>query len=190
MGSPTVMFRREPLHERLAREAGLGAQHEPPPHDVRPRWGIVAIHGLHRLREWDAVGSVVLPELGGEELEFVTLPDRTVVVEEEIPDDALSALAGAVEASIEPPYRARAVRREGGVWAVAGRAIDVAEVRGLDGEELELAVRGGDRTLVVDGEQAFGTVPALEAFGAELEAYVVRASRLDGDLFEIELSAL
>ena len=185
------MFRREPLHERLAREAGLlGAQSEPPPHDVRPRWGAVAIHGLHRLREWDAVGSVVLPELGGEELEFVTLPDRTVVVEEEIPDEALSALAGAIEASLEPPYRARAVRREGGVWAVAGRTIDVAEVRGLEGDEVELAVQGGHRTLVVDGEQTFGIVPALEAFGAELEAYVVRASRLDGDLFEIELSAL
>jgi hypothetical protein len=63
-------------------------------------------------------------------------------------------------------------------------------VRGLEGDELELAVQGGQRTLVVDGEQAFGTVPALEAFAAELEAYVVRASRLDGDLFEIELSAL
>jgi hypothetical protein len=51
-------------------------------------------------------------------------------------------------------------------------------------------VQGGHRALVVDGEQAFGTLPALEALGAELEAYVVRASRLDGDLFEIELSAL
>ena len=190
MGSPTVMFRREPLHERLAREAGMGAQPEPPPHDVRPRWGTVAIHGLHRLREWDAVGTVVLPELGGDEFEFVTLPDRTVVVEEEIPDDALSALTGALEASIEPPYRAQAVRREGGVWAVAGRAIDVAEVRGLEGDEFELAMQNGHRTLVVDGEQAFGIVPALEAFGAGLEAYVVRASRLDGYLFEIELSAL
>jgi hypothetical protein len=184
------LFRRVPLHERLAREAGMGVQPEPPPHDVRPRWGTVAIHGLHRLREWDAVGSVVLPELGGDELEFVTLPDGTVVVEEEIPDDALSALAGAVEASIEPPYRARAVRREGGVWAVAGRAIDVAEVRGLEGEELELAVQAGDRTLVVDGEHLFGSVPALESLAGELEAFVVRASRLDGDLFEIELSTL
>ena len=34
---------------------------EPAPHDIRPRWGTVAIHGLHQLREWDAVGSVVLP---------------------------------------------------------------------------------------------------------------------------------
>jgi hypothetical protein len=186
----TPLFRREPLHERLAREAGLGAPSEPPPHDVRPRWGAVAIHGLHRLREWDAVGSVVLPELGGDELEFVTLPDRTVVVEEEIPDDALSALAEALEAWIEPPYRAQGVRREGGVWAVAGRAIDVAEVRGLEGDEFELAMQNGHRTLVVDGEQASGIVPALEALGAGREAYVVRASRLDGDLFEIELSAL
>ena len=83
------------------------------------------------------------------------------------------------------------MRREGGVWAVAGRSIDVAEVRGVDGEELELAVQGGDRTLVVDGERTFGSPPRrLEADGDELKAYVVRASRLDGDLFEIELSAL
>ena len=184
------IFRREPLHERLAREGGMGMPHDQPPHDVRPRWGTVAIHGLHRLREWDAVGTVVLPELPGEELEFVTLPDRTVVVEEELPDEALSTLAETVEASLEPPYRARAVRREGGVWAVAAKTIDVAAVEGLEGDEVELAVQGGRRTLVVDGQAVFGSVPALEALAAEVEEYVIRASRLDGDVFEVELSVL
>ena len=184
------VFRREPLHERLAREGGLGLPAEQPPHDVRPRWGAVAIHGMHRLREWDAVGSVSLPALAGEELEFVVLPDGTVLVEEALPDDALSALADTVEAAIEPPYRAQAVRRQGGVWAVAARAMAVVEVRGLEGDEVELAVREAERTLVVDGAEAFGSVPALEALGAELQAYVVRASRLDGDLFEVELTPL
>jgi hypothetical protein len=181
--------RREPLHERLAREGGLSPD-QALPHDIRPRWGPVAIHGQHRLREWDAVGSASVPDLAGDELEFVALADETIVVEDDISDEALSALAAAVEGSLEPPYRARAVRREGGVWAVAARAIAVAEVPGVDGEEVELAVQEGRRTVVVDGEEAFGLVPALEALGAGLEAFVVRASRIDDDLFEVEVSAL
>ena len=183
-------FRREPLHERLAREGGLRDPREPLPHDVRPRWGVVAIHGLHRHREWDAVGTVAIPELDRPEFEFVALGDGTIVVDDPIPDDALASLADAVEASIRPPYRASAVRREGGVWAVAARAIEVAEVGGLEGDEVELAVQDGNRTLLVDGESQLGRLPALEALAGTLQAFVVRASRIDGDLFEVEVSAL
>lgn len=182
--------REEPLHERLAREGGLRPPTGPPPHDARPRWGVAAIHGMHRPREWDAVTSVVLPDLAGDEVELVALPDGTVVIDDELPDDALETFTGAVEATLEPPYRVRAVRREGGVWAVAARKIDTAEIPSIAGDELELAVRDGERTLVVDGEEAFGRVPVLEALGAELGSFVVRASRLDGDLFEVDVGAL
>jgi hypothetical protein len=52
-------------------------------------------------------------------------------------------------------------------------------------------VQGGSRTLVVDGEPAFGGVPALERLaGTQHEEYVAHAERLDGDLFEIKVSPL
>ena len=43
----------------------------------------------------------------------------------------------------------------------------------------------------VDGERVFGSVRALEERGArEGRAFTVHAERLDGDLWEIEASAL
>ena len=46
----------------------------------------------------------------------------------------------------------------------------------------------GERTLVVDGMPSFGTLRELEAL-AEGDA-VVRASRLDGDLWEVRVDPL
>jgi hypothetical protein len=43
----------------------------------------------------------------------------------------------------------------------------------------------------VDGARAFGTIPELERLGAsEGDSYVVRATRLDGNLWEVVASAL
>jgi hypothetical protein len=42
-----VIFRREPLHKKLAREAGL-EQQEPPLVDPGPHWGVTGIHGVSR----------------------------------------------------------------------------------------------------------------------------------------------
>ena len=77
------MFRRrESLHERLAREGGL-SQGEPPPHDTTPRWGETGIHGVARPRRWDAVVLAESP-YPGQELDFVALPDGTLLVEDEV----------------------------------------------------------------------------------------------------------
>jgi hypothetical protein len=151
--------RGEPLHERLAREGGLV---ERPPHDSRPRWGEVGIHGIHRQREWDTVASAEAPGLPGEELRFCALPDGTLVVDEDVPDGVLTPLAEAIEATVEPPYRAEAVRRGELVWAVAARRIEVRELPGNIADELEL---------VEDGQVTIGR-------------------RLDGDLFEIDVTPL
>jgi hypothetical protein len=174
------LFRRgEPLHVRLAREGGLSLGEETP----RPPWDTVGVHGLARPRRWDVVVAAEAPDLAGTHAAFVSLPSGDLVVEEG-PDD-LEPLADAVERELAPPYRADAVRRDERLWAVAARSIELVELPGVSGEELELTLRGGERTLLVDGEPAFGSMPALER-----PEHVVRARRVDGDTWEVEIAAL
>jgi hypothetical protein len=187
-----VIFRREPIHKKLARQARLDelAQPEPPPVDPGPHWGATGIHGIPRPRRWDAVASAEAPGLQGDEVHFVALPNGDLVVDEDEPDDTLRTLAEAVEETVEPPYRAEGIRRDGDVWAVAARRVQVAEVE-APGDDLELVVSGGERTLAVDGERGFGSIPQLERIGEQLgPAYVVRARRLDDRLWEVEASPL
>jgi hypothetical protein len=175
------LFRRdEPLHVRLAREGGLSLGEESAP---RAPWDNTGIHGLQRPRRWDVVDTVDAPELEGEGAKFVALPGGTIVVEEG-PDD-LVALVATIERELAAPYRAEAVRRHGTLWAVAARAIEVKELPGVVGEEIELSTHGSQRTLVVDGRPAFGSIPALER-----PDHVVRASRIDGDTWEVAFDPL
>jgi HSP20 family molecular chaperone IbpA len=95
----------------------------------------------------------------------------------------LTPLAAALD--LEPPYRAEAVRRNQSLWALAARTIEVVELPGVDGEEIELASHGGERTLRIDGERVFGSVPALERDG-----HVVRARRVAGEAWEVETDPL
>ena len=187
-----MIFRREPIHKKLARQARLDdlAGQDPAPVDPGPHWGATGIHGVPRPRRWDAVASAEASGLHGDEVHFVALPNGDLVVDEDEPDDTLRTLAEAVEASLEPPYRAEGIRRDGDVWAVAARKVQVAEVE-APGDELELVVSGGERTLAVDGERGFGSIPELERLGEQLgPAYVVRARRLDDRLWEVEANAL
>lgn len=180
-------FRKEPLHERLAREGGLL---QPESENLRPSWDKVGVHGVQRPRAWDVVVTVALPERTGEEVEFVSLPDRSLVIDEEDGDGDLTSAAEAIEAQLEPPYRAHAVRRRGDFWAVAARKIDLATLS-ADGEEIEVSEHDGSRTLVVDGAQVFGGNPELEALGRRVgDSYVVRARRVDGDLWEVSADPL
>lgn len=185
------LFRRaKPLHERLADEADLdigsetadadpgrrppsrlaGLMHgladgflsAPPDEFGRPSpFGEVALHGVARPREWDTIATVAA-EIPGEEVHFTSLPDGTLVVDEDVPDGALNPLADAIEASIAAPYRAEAVRRKDSVWAVGAKRIQVRSFPGHDGDELELVE----------------------------DAQIVLGRRLDGDLFEISVSPL
>ena len=185
-----MIFRREPLHKKLAREARLEAGSEPDLVDPGPHWGVTGIHGVPRPRRWDAVASADAPGLSGEEVHFVALPNGDLVVDEDEPEDTLAPLAEAVEETIQPPYRAEAIRRDADVWAVAARRVEVAEFE-ADGDELELVVAEEGRTLTVDGASAFGSIPALERLGERVgDTYVVRAKRLDGALWEIQANPL
>ena len=185
------LFRRESLHEKLAREGGLNE--EPPPHDTRPRWGETGIHGVPRPRSWDAVVTVTDPGAAiGDSLRFVSLPGGSLLLEEGADGVNLEPFADAVETEVEPPYRAEAVRHDSDQWAVAARRIAVVELPSeLAGDEVTLTARDGERTLEIDGERSFGTVPILDSIGRERgESYVVRASRLDGPLWEVTAAAL
>ena len=180
----TWPWRRKPLHQVLAERGGLLEQ-DPPPHDIHPRWGETGIHGIARPREWDAVATVEI-DLPGDTARFIVLP-RTIVIEEG-PDDG-EPLADALD--LDPPYRAEAVRRSPHLWAVAGRKIETAELPDAPGDEIVLTSRDAARELVVDGERAFGSVPQLERLAARRgESYAAKATRVDGDVFEVEISPL
>ena len=185
-----MIFRREPIHKKLAREARMEQQPDPGLVDPGPHWGATGIHGVPRPRRWDAVASAEAPGLSGDEVHFVALPNGDLVVDEDEPEDTLAPLADAVEQTIRPPYRAEAVRQGEAVWAVAARSVEVAELD-AEGDELELIVNDGARSLTVDGVRAFGSIPELERLGQqEGDSYVVRATRLDERLWEVAVSPL
>ena len=178
------LFRRKPLHQRLAEEGGLV---EPP---TRPLFtgviGETGIHGVPRERQYDAVVTVDAPDLQGASARFVGMPDGSLLLEEG--DGDLSVLADAIEQEVGRPYRAVAVRRGETQWAVAAHRLQVIELPEPGGDDVELAVRGEERTLVVDGNREFGTLPELEALAAG--DAVIRASRLDGNLWEVRVDPL
>jgi hypothetical protein len=181
------LFRRESLHQRLAREGGL----EPAePRPVRGWDSLVGVHGIARSREWDAVVTAEAPGVGGDAIEFVALPDGALLVETEEGDAEVDPLAAAVETHLAAPYRARGARQTETLWAVSARRIEVARFE-AEGERLELTQTPEGRTLHVDGVPVFGSVPALERLGeAAGSAYAVHAERLDADLWEVRVAAL
>ena len=74
----------------------------------------------------------------------------------------LEALHSAVESALDPPYRAEAVRRAGGVWAVGAKRIHVRAFPGQEADELEHVE----------------------------DDHIVIGRRLDVDLFEVEVTPL
>lgn len=185
--------RDEPAHKKLGRalpnaEAG-GSLADPPDIFGDAISGERAMHGVARPRRWDAVTSVEARDVPGDAVHFVALPDGTLLVEEDVPDDSLGPLADALEATLQPPYRAEGVRRGSAVWAVAARRVRVLELdRDPGGDVVGLTVHEGERTLLVDGARTFGSLPELERL---LEGDgVVHAERLDGPLYEVTVSPL
>ena len=171
-------WRRKSLHERLAEQGGLIERPEP----TRPSWDHAGVHGVARPRRWDAVVTVAAAGIDGDERNFVLLADGTLIGEES--DTPLAEAVG-----LEPPFRAQAVRRGSDLWAVAANRIAVIELD-VDpgGDTIDLAVRDGERTVLVDGARSFGGIPAFEQL---LESDgVVHAERLDERLWDVTVSRL
>ena len=127
----------------LAQPPGLDGEHE---------LGIPGISGVPQGRTWDVAASAHAPDLVGETVVFVVLPDTTIVVDEEVPDNSLAPLAEAVEQSLQPPYRAAAVRRGSDVWAIVAERVEIVELTGLESDAIDLTVVDGERTLTIDDE--------------------------------------
>jgi hypothetical protein len=191
-------FRRErPIHQQLAREGGLDYARDladlTPREPIDPRhpfWQVVGIHGIPREREWDAVASAEAPGLPGDDVEFVVLPDGSLVVDEDVPDGTLAPLADAL--SLPAPYHAFGLRQDADVWSVAAKRVQVVEVpEHVEGDEIQLVVTDETRTLVVDDMPSSASIPSLEAFAAEqFGSFVLRASRLDDLLWEVTVIPL
>jgi hypothetical protein len=183
------LFRRsEPLHERLAREGGLLS--EPLPEPAPPGWMETGIHGVHRQRQWDAVVAVDAEGVKGDVAHFIALQDNTLLVDEDVD---VEPLAAALDDTVDPPYRAEAVRRSESQWAVGIRRIEVVDLGddAPDGQELTLTRRDGERELVVDSVPAVGSISVLERLGdTRASSYVVQGRRLADSLWEIQVVPL
>jgi hypothetical protein len=184
--------RRKPLHEELAEGTGLLDWESR--HDAALPGFAGTLDVLHggRPRRWDAVVTAEAPELPGNELQYVALPDGTLLSNDELPEGALSPLAEAVETELRPPYKASAVRREEGGWTVAANQIEVVDVpEEIDGDTVSLAVQGAERTLLIDERPGWGDIPTLEALAEERHRdFVLHAERLDGSLWAIKVNPL
>jgi hypothetical protein len=183
------LFRREPLHEQLARQGGLTER--PPQGDPRPLWQEPGVTGLYRPREADAVVTADAPDVEGDAVTFVSLPDGSLLVEDGT-DSPLDALAAAVEQEVRSPYRARAIRRGETLWAVEAKRIEVLPIpEAPGGDAIDLTQTEEGMTLAVDDQRIFGSIPVLAQRGErEGREYTVHAERLDGDLWEVRAAAL
>jgi hypothetical protein len=204
------IFRRrkeETLNEQMLREAGLDepepAEETSPPEPLDPYAGSYPAgatggmvpafldRAMARPAVWDLVTTATAPGIAGDRVEFATLPAGDMIVDTETGDGDLSPLADVVEKQLKPPYRVLARREDDDLWSIAARTIDVVELTFDGGDEIELVENEGSTELRVDGKPWNQEIPELERAGETLGAdFVVQADRLDGDLWEIRVSAL
>jgi hypothetical protein len=149
------------------------------------------ISGIPRSREWDAVASTECAATGTEAV-FVVLPQGQRI-QLSGDEEAARCAAEALEGELGPPYRALAVRREGTTWAVGAVSIEVVELPAdTEGDKLMLTVtEEGERALEVDGRRTVADLEALAAVAAgRFDAYVLRATRLEDNLWEVGVNPL
>jgi hypothetical protein len=160
--------------------------------DPEQGWLAPGITGLSRQREWDVVTTVAASGVPGDAVIFVALADGRLIEEVGAGAD-LEPLGEAVRGSLAPPFRASAIRHDD-VWAVGASAIDVVRLDpDPDGDDLELTWDGETLALAADGIPVdVERAKALERVAAERQAghYAARATRLEGDLFELSIHPL
>jgi hypothetical protein len=181
--------KRETYNDHLLREAGLDRIQLDRP-SVLQTVGVYEGRALGQA-DWDLSATVNAPGLTGDTIEFTTLPDGDVLIAEEQGDGDVSALADAVEKELEPPYRARAARQDGDLWAVLANRIEVHDFSFPRAEMLELSRKDSWQELRVDGEPSMGRAPELERLGERAGPdFFVKAERLEGDSWEVRVTPL
>jgi hypothetical protein len=151
---------------------------------------IPGVMGVGPGRTWDAVVAAHAPSLTGDRVTFVALEDGTLVVNEDVPDGSLASLADAIEAMVGPPYRAAAARGDGDSWTAVAESVRIVQLPDVGADAVELTVVDGERTLTIGDEQTDRGLPILDALAAEHEAVAIRAERVDGDLFSVDVFPL
>jgi hypothetical protein len=137
--------------------------------------------------------STAVCTAAGAEYTFVVLEPGRFHGEAGDAPEVMECVASAIGGDVGTPYRATAVRRHGDTWAVGAVAIEVADLPAdVQGDDLMLTVtEDGERELVVDGRPAVIGLRALEHLaGRRFEAYVLRARRLKGSLWEVLIDPL
>jgi hypothetical protein len=159
--------------------------------DPSRQWLAAGITGLARYREWDAVVTASAPGSAGDEIELVALADGVFLVERKTTDVDPQPLLAALAGVVEPPYRALGIRRPE-LWVVGAVGLEVVALGDdLRGSEIEVVRDEAGVRVRIDGLPAPEQVPELEGLGeARGGSYVVRARRLKGTLFEVEVEAL
>ena len=113
--------RDKPLHERLAEGSGLLEWPSGYAPVVPPSFAgtLDVLHG-GKPRQWDAVGTAEAPGLPGDAIEFTALPDGTLLVDEELPEDLRDVYRGL---GLDLAYRPapRQTRHPGSARAQRGR---------------------------------------------------------------------
>ena len=150
---------------------------------------IPGVMGVGPGRTWDAVVAADAPLLTGGSVTFVALEDGTLVVNEDLPDGALGPIADTIEEMVGPPYRAAAARGEGDLWNAVAESVQIVELD-VGSDEVELSVVDGERTLTLGDDQTDRALPALDALAAEHDAVAIRAERVDGNLFAVDVFPL
>ena len=89
--------------------------------------------------------------LSEDSYEFASLAGGDLIVEENV-EESLAALADAVDAELEPPYRAVAIRQGPEWWSISARRIEVGPLD-VEGERVRLVSAGGELRLEVDGQR-------------------------------------
>jgi hypothetical protein len=167
------------------------------------------VTGIPRLREWDAVTLVELPELAGDslnEFELDASVDGVPATRDaaRVPQEALERLAAELDAKLDRPYEARAVRYDETRFTVGARTVRPGETidlpADLPGSSLEVVrAPDGERQISVDGEpldpgdeaRYAPAVELLERRGeARFESFVARADKADGGRWTVTVDPL
>jgi len=151
---------------------------------------IPGVMGVGPGRTWDAMVAAHAPLLTGDSVTFTALEDGTLVVNEDVPDGSLTPVADQIEEMVAPPYRAATARNEGDMWTAVAESVQIATLAGLEADQVELTIVGGERTLTLGDAVSSSTLPGLDELAEGQGDVAIHAERVDGDLFAVDVFPL